>query len=277
MQLCDAELPAAARLAVLWVVAKLLGANLEELKQPLESFRTIGDFFARELREGAREICRTPGAIVSPADARILALGSVTEPGARVAQVSVKGTTFSLPGLLGVDPAKRLEKGRVLMYAAFHLGPGDYHRFHAPAEFEVHEGRRFAGEGLPVSPLCTGVTSDVLSVNERIVLSGEWRNGQMHLVAVGAAHVRGIFLTLDERLSSVLAPSGGLYYLDGKSTAVQLPEGSRRPSVAQGDMLGGFRLGSAVVAVFEAPEGTEWIVQAGDRVRMGQQLLAAPL
>ena len=26
------------------------------------------------------------------------------------------------------------------------LCSGDYHRFHAPAEFEVHEGRRFAGD-----------------------------------------------------------------------------------------------------------------------------------
>lgn len=48
-------------------------------------------------------------------------------------------------------------------------------------------GTRSKMSGLPVSPLVTGRTNDVFSVNERVVLSGEWSGGRMHLVAVGAA------------------------------------------------------------------------------------------
>lgn len=277
MSLCEAELPRALRAPVLKVIALLLDVDLSELRKPLESYRTIGDFFARELKDGARRIDASSGAVLSPADACILALGSVTDPkNPRVAQVEVKGTTFSLPGLLGIDPFADLEPGKTIMYCALHLGPGDYHRFHSPTQFTIFAGKRFAGEGLPVSPLVTGRTNDVFSVNERVVLSGEWSGGRMHLVAVGAAHVRGIFLDFDEQFAKDMAPSEGMYYLDGCQTYTQVPRGSGGLHNAPGTMLGGFRLGSAVVLVFEAPTGSTWRVAPGDRVRVGQQLLSTP-
>jgi len=272
--ICDAELPRVIRAPLLWTIAKLLSADISELKAPLDSFASIGDFFSRELREGARQIDIAPGAVVSPADARVLALGSVSDPNGRVAQVEVKGTTFSLPGLLGTDPMLDLRPGMSLQYVALHLGPGDYHRFHAPAQFRISSGKRFSGEGLPVSPLVTGRANDVLSVNERVVLSGDWSGGRMHLVAVGAAHVRGIFLEVDDRLARELAPSDGLYYLDGRVTCTELPPGAASVQVAPGSMMGGFRLGSAIVCVFEAPADSEWRVAPGDRVRVGQQLFS---
>lgn len=273
--ICDRELPMAIRTPVLWVVAHLLGADLTEVKGPLDSYRSIGDFFSRELQEGARQIDAAPGAVLSPADARVLALGAVSDPKARVAQVEVKGTSFSLPGLLGADPTVGLAPGSMLMYVALHLGPGDYHRFHSPAHFTICAGRRFAGEGLPVSPLVTGRSDDVFSVNERVVLSGRWSGGRMHLVAVGAAHVRGIFLDFDEHFARELAPCEGLYYLDGRVSSTEVPGGTGGVHTPSGSMLGGFRLGSALVLVFEAPTGSVWRVAPGDRVRVGQQLLSA--
>jgi phosphatidylserine decarboxylase len=273
--ICDAELPRRLRAPLLWVIAQLFNADLTEIKESsLESFPTIGDFFSRELRPGARQIDTAPGAVVSPADARVLALGSVTDPNSRVAQVEVKGTTFSLSGLLGTDPMIDLPAGKCLQYVAFHLGPGDYHRFHAPAEFRILSGKRFSGEGLPVSPLVTGRTNDVFSVNERVVLSGDWSGGRMHFVAVGAAHVRGIFLEVNDHLARELAPSDGLYYLDGRVTCTELSPAAPRVQVPPGSMMGGFRLGSAVVCVFEAPKDSRWRVAPGDRVRVGQQLFS---
>jgi len=277
MSLCEAELPRVLRSPILRIVAVFLGADTTELRKPLDAYLTVGDFFARELKAGARRIDAAPGVVLSPADARILALGSVSDPkNQRVPQVEVKGTTFSLPGLLGTDPFVGLEPGRTIMYVALHLGPGDYHRFHSPAQFTIFRGRRFAGEGLPVSPVVSGRTNDVFSVNERIVLSGEWSGGRMHLVAVGAAHVRGIFLDFDEQFAREMAASEGMYYLDGCQTCAQIPCGSGGLHNAPGAMLGGFRLGSAVVLVFEAPSSSRWRVAPGDRVRVGQQLLVAP-
>mmetsp|Transcript_53944 Transcript_53944/g.106433 ORF Transcript_53944/g.106433 Transcript_53944/m.106433 type:complete len:343 (+) Transcript_53944:54-1082(+) len=276
MRICEAKLPSMVRAPILRLVAVCLGADLSEIRKPLDLYPTIGDFFSRELRDGARSIDAAPDTVLSPADATVLSIGSVNDPkNTRVAQVEVKGTTFSLPGLLGIDPTKTLAADRKIMYMALHLGPGDYHRFHSPTQFTIFSGRRFAGEGLPVSPVVTGRTNDVFSVNERIVLSGEWSGGQMHLAAVGAAHVRGIFLSFDEQFAKDMAPSEGMYYLDGCQTCTQVPKGSGGLHNAPGSSLGGFRLGSAVVLVFEAPAGSTWRVGPGDRVRVGQQLLAA--
>lgn len=272
--LCDTQIPVFLRRPLLRVVSRILGADTSEVKDPLEAYASVSDFFSRELREGARPVLSDdPCAVVSPVDATVLATGSIQVSGSRVAQVEVKGTTYSLAGLLGVDPSKSLDGDKVLLYAAFHLGLGDYHRFHSPAGFLVQEGRRFAGEGLPVMPLVTGSVSDVFTMNERLVLSGEWRGGKLHMAAVGAAHVCGIFLDFDKQLNKDLAATPGRYYLDGQCTTSSLPKAS--DWVPAGEMLGGFRLGSAVVLACEAPRGSEWCIQAGDRVRVGQEILSS--
>lgn len=269
---CDTHLPRFIRVPVLQIVVRVLGANLSEARDPLDAYATVGDFFSRELREGARVPQSVdPRVIVSPVDATVLATGALEACGSRATQVEVKGTSYSIAGLLGMDPAKSLGRDSVLLYAAFHLGPGDYHRFHSPAKFQVQQGRRFAGEGLPVMPLVTGLVSDVFSMNERLVLSGGWWGGQLHLAAVGAAHVRGIFLDFDAQLARELVPTKGRYYLDGLCTESSLPE--TNGFVAPGKMLGGFRLGSALVVVAEAPRGSRWAMDAGDRVRVGETIL----
>jgi phosphatidylserine decarboxylase len=271
--LCDTDLPIFLRVPLLRVIACFLGADVSEARNPLEAYTSVSDFFSRELREGAREIqSDDAGGLVSPVDAAVLAVGMLGDSSSRVAQVEVKGTTYSIAGLLGVDPSQGLSDDSVLLYAAFHLGPGDYHRFHSPARFTVREGRRFAGEGLPVMPLVTGYVSDVFSMNERLVLSGEWDTGQMHMAAVGAAHVRGIFLDFNAQLSKDLVATSGRYYLDGQCIRSRLPKTGA--TVSAGEMLGGFRLGSAVVVVCEAPKGSQWRIAAGDRVQVGQALLA---
>lgn len=43
-------------------------------------------------------------------------------------------------------------------------------------------------------------------------------------------------------------------------------------TVAKGDQLGCFNLGSSVVLVFEAPKDFQFNVQAGDKVLFGQPL-----
>lgn len=80
--------------------AWLFGCNMDELAEPdLTRYRSLSEFFYRELRPGARPIADAP--LVSPADGRILHLGVVH--GRDVEQV--KGMTYSLDTLLGTDVA----------------------------------------------------------------------------------------------------------------------------------------------------------------------------
>ncbi|CAL1696851.1 unnamed protein product [Somion occarium] len=77
--------------------AWIFGCNLDEI-DPLDltAYKSLGDFFYRKLKDGARPTADT--VLVSPADGRILHFGTVV--GRRVEQV--KGSTYSLDALLGI-------------------------------------------------------------------------------------------------------------------------------------------------------------------------------
>ncbi|KAJ1023484.1 hypothetical protein NDA16_003101 [Ustilago loliicola] len=80
--------------------AYIFGCNLDEMKDPdLTHYRSLGEFFYRELKEGARPI--DDSILVSPADGKVLHFGEIA--GRRVEQV--KGITYSLDALLGVTSA----------------------------------------------------------------------------------------------------------------------------------------------------------------------------
>ncbi|EIW86063.1 phosphatidylserine decarboxylase [Coniophora puteana RWD-64-598 SS2] len=76
------------------------GCNLEEIEiEDLTRYRSLGDFFYRKLKAGARPVDNA--VIVSPADGTILHFGTIEN--LRVEQV--KGITYSLDALLGVEHA----------------------------------------------------------------------------------------------------------------------------------------------------------------------------
>ncbi|KAJ7621096.1 phosphatidylserine decarboxylase 1 [Roridomyces roridus] len=78
--------------------AYAFGCNLDEIaEENLAAYASLGDFFYRELKPGVRPVA--DALLVSPADGRILHFGTIT--GRQVEQV--KGITYSLDALLGVD------------------------------------------------------------------------------------------------------------------------------------------------------------------------------
>ena len=80
--------------------AYIFGCNLDEMKDPdLTHYKSLGEFFYRELKDGARQI--DDSILVSPADGKVLHFGEIV--GRRVEQV--KGITYSLDALLGVTSA----------------------------------------------------------------------------------------------------------------------------------------------------------------------------
>ena len=76
--------------------ARAVGADLSETELPLGDYRSLGDFFARKLRDGVRPIDMTPGTIIAPCDGVIAARGQATDG----ELVQVKGKTYRLDDLL---------------------------------------------------------------------------------------------------------------------------------------------------------------------------------
>jgi len=92
--------------------------------------------------------------MVSPVDGKVLNAGRIDVGSGRVEQV--KGASYSLETFLGPSTSsssscfpKCLLKSpdvNCLYQVVIYLAPGDYHRFHSPAEWNVSLRRHFPGK-----------------------------------------------------------------------------------------------------------------------------------
>lgn len=266
--LTELTLPVKLRVPLYQLYAWRYGANLDEVRYPLDSFQTFNEFFCRALRDDVRPISDVADGLVSPVDARLLTCGKLTETGERISQV--KGATYSVPSFLGLEPVEADDADPLndVHYAVLYLAPGDYHRIHAPAQVEFKSGRHFCGETFPLREKLVNLVADIYCVNERVVLTGTWRFGQFHMAAVAAANVGNIYLDFDEKLRTNRMRDIPVC-CGGDVSSKLYPSGVR---LAPGDPLGGFRLGSTVVLFFDAPRNFQWKVEVGSHVKVGEAL-----
>jgi phosphatidylserine decarboxylase len=266
--LMEREVPVGMRASLYSTYAKATGVNLDEMRYPIDSYRTVQDFFTRPLKKDVRPMASTdPLCLVSPADSEVISCGDVTSD--RLPQV--KGTTYSLKGFLGMDPTKTIaasgKSAPVLKYIVLYLCPGDYHRFHCPTRFHVTNAKHFSGEVISVNKAALHVLNDIFSVNERIVLGGAWSQGNMWYTAVAAHGVGNIKLSFENKLRTN----------DPRTVPVYCGGDIRDRVFDQhlefGDEVGMFKLGSTIVMVFEASKNMEWTVKEGDHVKVGDLLL----
>lgn len=188
------------------------------------------------------------------------------------------------------------DKTTSLYYAVVYLAPGDYHRFHSPANWVVERRRHFAGELYSVSPYLQRTMPGLFTLNERVVLLGRWRWGFFSYIPVGATNVGSIKINFDrelrtnslttdtaaDRAAEEAAARGEPYMGFAEATYEGASGVLGGHALRRGDEMGGFQLGSTVVLVFEAPasgvgedgrkKGWEWEVEKGQRVKMGQAL-----
>lgn len=188
------------------------------------------------------------------------------------------------------------EKKTALYYAVIYLAPGDYHRFHSPANWVAERRRHFAGELYSVSPYLQKTLPGLFTLNERVVLLGRWRWGFFGFVPVGATNVGSIKINFDrelrtnslmtdtaaDRAAEEAAARGEQYLGFSEATYASASPILHGHGIRRGDEMGGFQLGSTIVLVFEAPtekkneegerSGWVWEVEKGQTVKMGQAL-----
>lgn len=183
-----------------------------------------------------------------------------------------------------------------LYYAVVYLAPGDYHRFHSPTNWVVERRRHFAGELFSVSPYLQRTLPGLFTLNERVVLLGRWRHGFFSYIPVGATNVGSIKINFDRELrtnsltrdtaadqaAEEAARRGQPYLPFAEATYEDASSVLRGHALRRGEEIGGFQLGSTIVMVFEAPaerradgrppSGWAWLVEKGQRVKVGQAL-----
>ncbi|KAI0205260.1 phosphatidylserine decarboxylase [Astrocystis sublimbata] len=183
-----------------------------------------------------------------------------------------------------------------LYYAVVYLAPGDYHRFHSPANWVVERRRHFAGELYSVSPYLQRTLPGLFTLNERIVLLGRWRWGFFSYIPVGATNVGSIMINFDKELrtNSLLTDTAADHAAEEAAARGEPYSGFAEATYSgasavlgghalrRGEEMGGFKLGSTIVLVFEAPtvaadqeeskRGFTWAIEKGQTIKMGQVL-----
>jgi phosphatidylserine decarboxylase len=181
----------------------------------------------------------------------------------------INSIEYSLDRILGQSELKKHDYAHPskdgLFFCVVYLAPGDYHRFHSPTAWQVLKQRHFAGELFSVSPWMVRSLRNLFVLNERVALLGHWTHGFFGMIPVGATNVGSIKIKHDEALQT-----NRVAYVP--SQLGQFEEKDISWAVDKGEEMGGFKLGSTVVLVFEAPDSFEFAVDLGEKVKVGQSL-----
>jgi phosphatidylserine decarboxylase len=235
--LADLRVPGPLLRTLIRSYIRAYGVDMSEAAEPLASFPTFNAFFTRRLRTGARPICTDADTVVSPCDSRVHSIGTMPEDG-RLEQI--KGRTYSLSALLGSeDDARTFARG---VHATLYLSPSMYHRVHSPVDGFVRSWRYVPGRLFPVNGLAIRHVDSLFAVNERVSIridSAEF--GPVSVIMVGAANVGRMSLSFADLVTN-----------SGQPGALTQPPAPI--SIARGQELGAFNLGSTVVLLVADPD-----------------------
>jgi len=229
--------------------------DMREAAEPdYTKYANFNAFFTRALTPGTRTIAEGD-CVISPTDGAISQIGNITS--GHIFQA--KGQDYSVVDLLAnANLASDFHNG---FFATIYLSPRDYHRVHAPIGGTLSEMIYVPGKLFSVNGTTADRVPKLFARNERLVCIFDTVIGKVAVILVGAMIVAGI----ETAWSGQVAPPL-------KKPAVTPP--LQQPvTLAKGDELGRFKLGSTVILLFEKnrvlPSGA---LGAGSPVRMGEKL-----
>lgn len=229
-----------------------------EAEHPLEHYPTMGAFFVRRLKPGARPIAASP--LISPVDGT-LTQGGRFQPGKAVL-TQIKGLDYTLEDLAGPgwDLQDYLQGGFLTIY----LAPYNYHRIHSPIEGQVTQVSYIPGALWPVNTWSVSHIPGLFVVNERIAVEVAGESGKALVIMVGATNVGRITLDFHSGMegNKLPRPKGSHWR---PQTPVQLEKGGG---------LGCFELGSTVILILSKKlmdnVDPALLITGAKTVRMGQ-------
>jgi phosphatidylserine decarboxylase len=236
-----------------WFIRRY-GVDMAEAAEPdPAAYPSFNQFFTRALKPGARPLAQAE--LVCPVDGAISQFGAID--GERIFQA--KGHHYTATALVGGDAtlAASFHGGH---FATLYLSPRDYHRIHMPCAGRLRRMIHVPGALFSVNPTTARGVPGLFARNERVVCVFDGDAGPWVLVLVGATIVGSMATTWH---GVVNPPRPGLlrewHYADAPVT------------LAQGDEMGRFLLGSTVVLLF--PSGPlrfnpGWA--PGGSIRMGE-------
>ncbi|GGO06207.1 archaetidylserine decarboxylase [Saccharibacillus kuerlensis] len=202
--------------------SKGYGIAEEEITRPMNEFRSLTDFFIREIDLDRRPVDEDPLAVVSPVDGYVQCYGEITDDH----RFEVKGKSYTFEELTSMKAADtNFGGGRFII---LYLSPTQYHRFHSPLAGEGRLAAELGQRSLPVNKAGWKYGGRLLSFNHRVVFEIRRQSEAMLMIAVGALNVNSVVFS------------------------------NPRPSWNKREEVGYFSFGSTVVCLFEKGQ-VEWI------------------
>lgn len=224
-------------------------------RQSAKEYKTLNEFFTRELLPAARPINFAHNALVSPVDGQISQIGRLDSG----QLLQAKGRHYEVAALLGESYDSCFDEGA---FATIYLSPKDYHRIHMPMNGSVDNISYIPGRLFSVAPFCVENVSSIFARNERVVCIFTTDIGKMALVLVGAINVSAIETTWE----GLITPKRGqrAFYKRYENDQIYIEKGSE---------MGRFNMGSTVILITSG-EKIEWLesCRAGTNLNMGQNI-----
>jgi phosphatidylserine decarboxylase len=248
-----ARLPRFVMIPVLRAFAKAYKINLDEAEYQLSEYNSLNQFFTRSLRAGARIIDSAENGVVSPVDAKVTAMGDISEK----IIIQAKGIDYNLKELLGSE--KYLEDFTNGKFITFYLSPQDYHRIHSPFYGRILGYYYEPGKLFPVNDLAVLNIKGLFPKNERLITFLQTEYGKIAVIKVGASNVGKIRVTYDNKIvtNSWIRFSKDYSYED---VSIMIDKGSE---------LGRFEMGSTVILLFEKDSFDFGQVALNEKIQYG--------
>ena len=243
--------------AIIKLFIKQYKVDMSEALDPNpESYSSFNAFFTRVLKEDARTICADENQLALPVDGAVSQLGEIRHD----AIFQAKGHDYSLTSLLGGKPevAQPFLGGK---FATIYLSPKDYHRIHMPVDGQLTDMIYVPGELFSVSPLTAERVPGLFARNERVVAIFDTEIGKMAMVLVGAT----IVASIETKWAGTVSPPAGKNVQHWQYPT----QGENSVAIKKGEEMGLFKLGSTIVACFEADKIDFADLDAGDVTRLG--------
>jgi phosphatidylserine decarboxylase len=209
------------------------GVDMQEAVQPdITAYKSFNEFFTRPLKPGARPLPQAD--LVCPVDGSISQFGRIERD--RIFQA--KGHDYTTTALLGGDAAlaAQFEGGE---FATLYLSPKDYHRIHMPCAGRLRRMVWVPGALFSVNPTTARGVPGLFARNERVVCLFDGHHGPFVMVLVGATIV-GSMATVWHGVVNPPRPKDIRTWTYDEQAV----------SLAQGEEMGRFLLGSTVVMLF---------------------------
>lgn len=219
--------------------------NTDEIKRPLNSFRSFNDFFIRELKEGSRPIDTAEEHLISPADSRLFVFDL-----SKSKSLPVKGYWYHLNQL--IKDKKLVNEYSDGWCFIYRLAPSDYHRYCYIDHGHQEKVKRLRGVLHSVHPMALSVTNSLIAKNYReLTIMHTNSFGDVLQLEVGALFVGKIIQHHKQPHTFVRGEEKG-YFEFGGSTIIQLFK------------KGSIQIDSDILEYSE--KGIETIVRLGEKV-----------